>query len=82
MASDDEIFDVLCRLIEPLNKGKVPLDRQMDIAADLNIDSVSVMGLVMEIEDEFDIEVPLNVLGESRTLNDLVVVIKGLAAKS
>ena len=38
-----------------------------DISTDLNIDSVAVMDFVMEVEDHFDIEIPLNVLSETRT---------------
>lgn len=76
MTSDDEIFVALCRLIKPFNSEDVKLTRTTDIAADLNIDSVSVMDFVMEVEDEFDIDIPLNVLGETRTLNDLLEVVK------
>ncbi len=76
MTTDDEIFATLCRLIEPFNSEDVKLERRTDIAADLNIDSVSVMDFVMEVEDEFDIDIPLNVLGETRTLDDLLGVVK------
>jgi len=76
MATDDEIFAALCRLIQPFNSEDVRLEKKTDIAADLNIDSVSVMDFIMEVEDEFDIDIPLNVLGETRTLNDLLDVVK------
>jgi len=76
MASDEEIFAILCRLIEPFNTENVKLEKNTDIAADLNIDSVSVMDFVMEVEDEFDIDIPLNVLGDTHTLNDLLDVVK------
>ncbi len=76
MATDDEIFATLCRLIEPFNTEDVKLEKNTDIAADLNIDSVSVMDFVMEVEDEFDIDIPLNVLGDTRTLSDLRDVVK------
>jgi len=76
MTTDDEIFATLCRLVEPFNSEDVKLERRTDIAADLNIDSVSVMDFIMEVEDEFDIDIPLNVLGETRTLDDLLGVVK------
>ena len=79
MATDDEIFAKLCRLIEPFNTADVKLEKNTDIAADLNIDSVSVMDFVMEVEDEFDIDIPLNILGETRTLSDLIDVVKARA---
>jgi len=76
MATDDEIFAKLCRLIGPFNTADVKLEKHTDIAADLNIDSVSVMDFIMEVEDEFDIDIPLNVLGDTRTLSDLIDVVK------
>lgn len=82
MASDDEIFAALCRLIKPFNSENVALKKTTDIASDLNIDSVSVMDFVMEVEDEFDIDIPLNVLGDTRTLGDLLVVVKNCIVES
>ncbi len=72
---DDAIFAELCRLLEPFNTQNVTLDRNTDISADLNIDSVSVMDFVMEVEDRYDIDIPLNVLSETRTMDDLVRVV-------
>ena len=71
-----EIFEQLCALLEPFNVGKVTLGRETDISADLNIDSVTVMDFVMEVEDKFDIDIPLNLLSETRTLDDLAVVVE------
>ncbi len=77
MAMDrQEIFEQLCALLEPFNVGKVTLSRETDISSDLNIDSVTVMDFVMEVEDKFDIDIPLNLLSETRTLDDLAVVVE------
>jgi acyl carrier protein len=74
--SNDEIFEALCVLLEPFNTQKVDLKPTTDISADLNIDSVSVMDFVMEVEDKYDIDIPLNLLSETRTLRDLAVVVE------
>lgn len=71
-----EIFDQLCALLEPFNTGNIELTRETDISADLNIDSVTVMDFVMEVEDKYDIDIPLNLLSETRTLDDLAVVVE------
>ena len=71
----DEIFAELCRLLAPFNDKNVELKPTTDISGDLNIDSVTVMDFVMEVEDRFDIEIPLNILAETRTMNDLVGVV-------
>ena len=76
MTSDSKpTYEVLCELLQPFNSAGVALQPTTDISADLNIDSVSVMDFVMEVEDRFDIDIPLNVLSETRTLNDLVAVV-------
>jgi acyl carrier protein len=74
--SDDDIFNELCRLLQPYNSDRVALEPVTDISADLNIDSVSVMDFVMEVEDKYDIDIPLNVLSETRTMTDLVGVVR------
>ena len=43
---------------------------ETDIVADLGLDSLKVMKLVENVEDSFDISVPLNVLPEVRTVGD------------
>ena len=71
-----EIFERICKLLSPFNYSGIELKPDTDISADLNIDSVTVMDFVMEVEDHFDIEIPLNVLSETRTMNDLVKVVE------
>jgi acyl carrier protein len=41
------------------------------LTSDIGLDSVQIMNLVMEIEDELDISIPVDVLSETRTLNQL-----------
>jgi acyl carrier protein len=36
----------------------------------------------MEVEDHFDIEIPLNVLSETRTMSDLVKVVEAGISRS
>lgn len=74
--SADDIFTKLCELLEPFNKQGIELKPETEISADLSIDSVSVMDFVMEVEDHFDIDIPLNVLGDTHTMSDLVKVVQ------
>jgi acyl carrier protein len=81
-ASRAEIFDSICKLLSPFNYSGIELKPDTDISADLNIDSVTVMDFVMEVEDHFDIEIPLNVLSETRTMSDLVTVVEAGICRS
>ncbi len=72
----------LCALLQPFNNQGVTLGPQTDISTDLNIDSVTVMDFVMEVEDHFDIEVPLNVLSDIRTIAELAKVVEERKSKA
>ena len=73
--------DQICKLLAPFNTNGTALSASTDISADLNIDSVTVMDFVMEVEDHFDIEIPLNVLSETRTVEDLAKVVDARVKK-
>ena len=47
------------------------IDFDAALTSDVGLDSVQIMDLVMEIEDELDISVPVEVLAEVQTLNQL-----------
>ena len=79
--SNDEILARLKELLQKFNTANIELTEDTDISADLNIDSVSVMDFIMEVEDSYDIDIPLNVLSETRTMSDLVKVVAGELAK-
>jgi acyl carrier protein len=47
------------------------IDWQSALTSDIGLDSVQIMNLVMEIEDELDLSVPVEVLAEIHTLDEL-----------
>jgi acyl carrier protein len=51
------------------------------IAKDLAIDSLAVMDMVMELEDRFDVSIPMNVVAEIQTVDELANTILKLAAR-
>lgn len=69
--SHSNTFDTLCTLIAPFNRKNVGLTRATTFANDLEFDSLTVMDLVAEIEDEFDIIMPLNLLPDLDTIDDV-----------
>jgi len=52
-----------------------------DLARELGLDSVQVMDLVMEIEDRLDISVPVEILADARTLDQLCAGIRKLTGE-
>jgi acyl carrier protein len=73
--SDPAILAKICELLQAFNKKGVALEPDLEIMTGLEIDSVAVMDFVMEVEDHFDIDIPLNVLSETRSIQDLVKVV-------
>lgn len=50
---------------------KVDIDRDVPLSTTAGLDSIQIMNMVMEIEDSLDISVPVDVLAEAQTLNEL-----------
>jgi acyl carrier protein len=51
------------------------------ISKDLTIDSLAVMDMVMELEDRFDVSIPMNTVAEIQTVDELADTILKLAAR-
>ena len=66
------MFQKTCELLQPFNADSVALSLETNITAELNIDSVAVLDLIMEVEDIYEITFPVNLLSEIRTIGDLV----------
>lgn len=54
------------------------IDFDGTLTSDIGLDSVQIMDLIMEIEDRLDISIPVEVLSEARTLNELAERIQPL----
>lgn len=51
------------------------------ISKDLSIDSLAVMDMVMDLEDRFDVSIPMNVVAEIHTVDELADTILALSAQ-
>lgn len=56
-------------------QGRFEIDESTDLVAELNMDSLQVMNLLLQIEDRFDISVPVSILPDVRTLGELATEI-------
>ena len=73
----ENVLNEIMALMQRYNPDDKPLDAGTELGADLNIDSVAAMDLIMEIEDKFDIDIPMNQVAELRTIGDLVALAEG-----
>lgn len=58
------------------------IDFDAALTSDIGLDSVQIMDLVMEIEDELDVSVPVEVLAEVQTLNQLAARLRPLVERN
>ena len=76
----DPVFERMSELLTPFNVRGVHLTAQTHITTDLEIDSVAVLDLIMEIEDEYGVSFPMNLISEIRTVGDLVNAVHQLTS--
>ncbi len=78
---DDGVFEQICSLIKPFNKKAVVLNENTIFSVDLELDSLTVMDLLSEIEDEFDITIPLNMLPDLETVGQFANAVQKLLSE-
>ncbi|MGE5441692.1 MAG: acyl carrier protein [Bacteroidota bacterium] len=71
----ERIVEAVCEILQQHNPRNIPLQPETKITSELNIDSVEVMDLVMEIEQRFDIDIPISMLSDVETIGDLANVV-------
>lgn len=76
MAAGNALFRDLCAILERYAPAGVELTPATELSGDLNIDSVAAMDLIMEIEDKFGIDIPMNLVSDLRSLQDLLDVVR------
>lgn len=71
----EDVFSEILPLLGRYNAAGKPIGPETDLAADLNIDSVAAMDLIMELEERFDIDIPINLVSDMATVADLAAVV-------
>jgi acyl carrier protein len=74
---EDAVIDVL------KNVSRRPIEPTMasDLVADLGFDSLQVLELIAELEDRFDISIPLNDVPSTRTVAQIVAQVARLVGE-
>ena len=65
----EKLFEIVCEFLE-LDPEDVSLDS--DIREDFDADSLDMVDLIMDVEDEFGVEVPDEVLDKLVTVKDVI----------
>jgi acyl carrier protein len=79
MHVDDIILQKVYEILKPFVPQGQQIKEETDLVADMGLDSLKVMKILENIEDYFDISIPLNILPDVRTVKDLVAQIQKIA---
>jgi acyl carrier protein len=71
----------VARAAEAVLGRSVQVTASSDILRDLEVDSLALMNIVMELEDRFDISIPIDRLSEVQTVGDLSSLIDNIRQK-
>lgn len=82
MASENEIIETLYGFLARFPKAAGKLGPDTKLADDLSLDSVNLMELLVEIEDHYDIGLPLNMMADITTIRELAAKIAELVEES
>jgi acyl carrier protein len=82
MLSDRELSEQIIAILRPLATDGSEITAETDLVHDLSLDSLKIMEVMAEIEDRFDISVPLNIVSDIRTVRDVILQIQKLLAEA
>jgi acyl carrier protein len=81
MPDRTETHAKVIELIAPFNKKGATITEATRFAQDLEWDSLTVLDFVANIEDEFDVLIPMNLQAEIETVGQLVDSLQRLTAQ-
>lgn len=79
--SNPDILSKVIEIIAPYNKKGISVAGTTTFASDLELDSLTVMDMVADFEDDFDILLPLNILPDLETVADVAKAIEDILKK-
>ena len=79
---DQDLVNQVIAVLRKFDKTGKTIEAGTDIAAELDLDSLAVMDVIMELEDSLDISIPLNLIPDIKTVGDLADTIGQLKEES
>lgn len=80
--TEEQVYEKLLNIVATqLNKGSDEIKKESTFIQDLDADSLDVVELVMQFEEEFDIPIADEDAGEMSTVEDALVYIKEAVSK-
>ena len=74
--ADSTVFDQICDLIQPFYMKKGDLTAETKFSTELILDSLAVMDLIAEVEEHFNIILPINRLPDIETVGEMAEAVE------
>ncbi len=75
---DKKVLHQIIAILQPYVPDGADIKTDTELVADMGLDSLKVMNILETLEDDFDISIPINIIPNVRTVEDLVVQIQQL----
>ncbi len=80
MKNDFDLLALIQRELQQIKPEIQTITADTDLVADLSLDSVQVLEMCTAIEDELDVSIPVNRLGDVRTAGQLIAVLQDITS--
>lgn len=75
---DSAVFQSICSILSAYVNTDKEIRPETNIVADLEIDSVNVFDLIMEVEDAHEVSISMETISSTHTVGELTQVVEGL----
>ncbi len=76
-----DVMQEILRLLAPYQVGGQAISPQTVISKGTTVDSLTVMDVIMELEDRFDVAIPINTVAGIDTIDQLAQTVVTLSAR-
>jgi acyl carrier protein len=80
--TQETILEKVLICLQELVPGAVVINADSDLVNDLGLESIKMMDLLMKLEDEYDLSIPINILMDVRTPEQLARSVVAYVEKS
>jgi acyl carrier protein len=79
MPDYNDFLERIFAIVKPFAKQGIILNEESELVTELGLTSLQVMELIEQIEDHFDMSIPLNILPDIRSIHDLAEQLEKLS---
>ncbi len=81
-SSSTDIENGVIEVLKNVSRRPIEPTRSSDLVTDLGFDSLQILEVVAELEDRFDISIPLNDVPAARTVGQVVAQVAALVGSA